>query len=107
MPRPSVHTPPVTSPPTGQLEPFQVKSKTSLFQSIKEGFGFGVGTSLAHKVFGPSAPEHPQTATAQPASHAPPSQEKQKTVSIDHVYNQCILEGGTESFCRELSDILK
>jgi hypothetical protein len=106
MPRPVAPPPPVASPPPSQLTPLEVKSKTGLFQSIKEGFGFGVGTHIAHKVFGPSAPAE-TSGQPTPLPNVPPSQEKQKTVSTDHVYNQCILEGGTETFCRQLSDTLE
>ena len=109
MPRPLATAPPpppvpVASRPTSQLEPLEVKSKTGLFQSIKEGFGFGVGTNIARSMFGPSSPTETSTPVV---PSVPPSHEKQKTLSIDHVYNQCLLEGGTETFCRQLSDTLK
>ena len=119
MPRSAAPTPTVPSAiPSSmpmQHEPFQVQSKTGLFQSIKEGFGFGVGTNIARSMFGPSEPAAPSgTPTAAPPSVAAlpptvvsPSEEKQKKVSVDLVYTQCMLEGGSEDFCKQLSDTFK
>lgn len=92
-----------------QYEPFQVQSKTGLFQSMKEGFGFGVGTSIARSMFGPSEPAAPPAApvAAPSESLVQPSQEKQKKVAFDVVYTQCMLEGGSEDFCKQLSDTFK
>jgi hypothetical protein len=96
-----------------QHAPFQVQSKTGLFQSIKEGFGFGVGTNIARSIFGPSeaAPASATPVSTSDVTSSPslvqPLQEKQKKAPIDLVYTQCMLEGGTEDFCKQLSKALK
>jgi hypothetical protein len=111
MPRPTAAPIPVASSSMPlQHAPLQVQSKTGLFQSIKEGFGFGIGTNLARSMFGPSepaAPAAPPTVGTPPTPLVPPSQEKQKTVAFDLVYTQCMLEGGTDDFCKQLSETLK
>ena len=115
MPRPPAVAPVPSSTPV------QVQSKTGLFQSIKEGFGFGVGTSIARSMFGQSESAAPSAPAAPPSVAAPlatppsvaalpsvvsPSQEKQKKVTFDLVYTQCMLEGGSEDFCKQLSETL-
>jgi hypothetical protein len=116
MPRPPAVAP--AAAPVASSTPFQVQSKTGLFQSIKEGFGFGVGTNIARSMFGqsepaassaPSAPAAPLAAppsVAAPPTVVSPSQEKQKKVTFNLVYTQCMLEGGSEDFCKQLSETL-
>lgn len=46
-----------------QSEPFQTQSKTTLGQTIKEGVGFGIGSSVGHSIartfgFGPMVEVH-------------------------------------------------
>jgi hypothetical protein len=57
------HQAPFPSLPALPLKsPVQVQSKTSLFQSVKEGVGLGIGSSIGHSIargFGFGAPTSP------------------------------------------------
>ena len=59
-------------------------NRPSMFQTMKEGVGLGMGSAIGHRIigglFGPSYP--PQ------AQYLPPSQ---TTPSLPHEYAQCIL----------------
>jgi len=46
--KPQVNTPRVNTPQVNTLTPTQ---QPSLFSNIKQGFGFGVGSSIAHNIF--------------------------------------------------------
>lgn len=46
---------PQNTPPPIQLPPQQAPT---LFDSVKQGFGFGIGTSIAHSIFGGSSEEN-------------------------------------------------
>lgn len=51
---------PSSSPPPIQLPPQQTPT---LFDSVKQGFGFGIGSSIARSMFGSSAQEKNQQAS--------------------------------------------
>ena len=53
----------------------QVQVQTSLGQSIKQGFGFGVGSHLAHAIL---------------RSTVNPSPTEQKPIVINNEYKQCM-----------------
>lgn len=63
MPR---HQTPIHPPPTSHVttsltpQTIQIQNKTSMWENVKGGFGFGVGSSIASRMFGPSYPT-PQT----------------------------------------------
>jgi hypothetical protein len=79
----------------------QAPAAPTFGQVVKDGFGFGVGTAVARQVvdrlFGPSV------------ATAAPQQKKDDPIMSPFLtdqqrlqYNQCILEGGTHSHCKEL-----
>ena len=43
--KPAIHVKPITSPPV------IIKNNNTLFGSIKEGFGFGLGSTIARNLF--------------------------------------------------------
>jgi hypothetical protein len=88
-----------------------VKSQqpSSFVQTIKEGFGFGLGSSIAHTLMGSlfgSNRSHHTVATSSPSKV-----ESDTTVSHSNYsdssaieqkeYVQCIKEGGTEEICKQ------
>jgi hypothetical protein len=94
-------------PPTTPIPSPSTQTQASFGQMIKEGFGFGIGSSIAQRIFGPSRPviihekevnqpkavnEAVQTSTPSKESMLKPDQQ---------MYNQCILEGGTETVCKQ------
>ena len=62
-----------------QSQPSTVQVQTSLGQSIKQGFGFGVGTHLANAILGP---------TSRPT--------EQKPIVINNEYKQCMTENNDD-----------
>jgi len=80
-------------------QPQQLGSPSlSLFQSIKQGFGFGLGNSIAHRLFSPN-----QVITVEPDVKASrsigASATQDMTGQIE--YLQCMKEGGTEDSCKQ------
>jgi hypothetical protein len=62
-----------------QSQPSTVQVQTSLGQSIKQGFGFGVGSHLAHAILG---------STSRPTDHQP--------IVINAEYKQCMTENNDD-----------
>lgn len=71
-----------------------------LMQSMKEGFGLGVGVSIARNIV-----DRAFGAVASTASAAVVSTPKQSSpASYDtKLYEQCIQNGATEEFCRQIA----
>ncbi len=101
-PRTFQYTGPVVPQPYHQN---QAPAAPTFGQLAKEGFSFGVGTAVARQVvdrffgFGTQPQPQPQ----------PPQQKKDDPIMSPFLtdqqrlqYNQCILEGGTHSHCKEL-----
>ena len=93
------------------LQPQQLGSPSvSIFQSIKQGFGFGLGNSIAHSLFSPK-----QVTTVEPdvkasrsigASSASSTSSASGTSATQDItgqieYLQCMKEGGTEDSCNQ------
>ena len=77
-----------------QVQPPQqvnVASNTGIFQSMKEGFGWGIGTSIARSMFGGGATVAPvaPVALAAPAPVAPVVQRIPEQ-SDQLIYNKCM-----------------
>lgn len=76
MPRSSNNKPvvakPVVNKPVVNKPVVQTYEQPSLFGSIKQGFGFGIGSSIAHNIFDskPAQPAQP----VQPAQPLKPAQ---------------------------------
>ena len=62
-----------------QTQPVQVQ--TTLGQSIKQGFGFGVGSHLAHAILGPTNRPNPT---------------EQTPIVINNEYKQCMAENNDD-----------
>jgi hypothetical protein len=96
----STATKPMTSVvPSSSSVPALVQTKPPTFlQSAKEGFGLGFGASIARNIvdraFG-------TVAAAVPA--AAPVATKQSASYDTKLYEQCIQNGATEDFCRQIS----
>ena len=92
---------------TSSVAPFRPSSvpatfhapQPTLMQSMKEGFGLGVGVSIARNIV-----DRAFGAVASTASAIPVAQQQQKSVEMDtKLYDQCIENGATEEFCRQIS----
>jgi hypothetical protein len=101
MPRIASTTPVVRPTPT----PMQVSSP-SFMQSLKEGFSFGAGVSIARNVvdrmFGSNTP-----VASPPVNSVPPTMpvhpvEPKVTIGEDqHLYHKCIQDGGKHETCKD------
>lgn len=84
----------VSVPPTSHVVPVQAQAP-GLMSSMKEGFGLGVGLSVARNlvdgIFGSKEPAQPP-----PMIQAPPA----KPLHLRE-YTECIQEGGTEDSCKK------
>ena len=76
---------------------------SSFGQIVKDGFGFGVGTSVARhlvdKLIG--GPTSPQTSLPLVVKKEHDITSSFLTDSQRILYNQCIIEGGTHELCKE------
>ena len=91
---------------TSSVAPFRPSSvpatyhapQPTLMQSMKEGFGLGVGVSIARnlvdRAFGTVVASAPVVATTAP---------KQTVLYDTKLYEQCIQNGATEEFCRQIA----
>lgn len=100
--RPMAYTGAVLPRPPTTPVPTQTPTQSSFGQIIKEGFAFGIGSSIAQRIFGPTKQvEH--IIVNKPKETIPTgtlSKEIQEKPD-QHMYNQCILEGGTEDVCKQ------
>jgi hypothetical protein len=86
------HPTPVGSP---SLQPIQVDHSRTLGQSIKDGFGFGIGSAIAHRIFGGSAK----------VEHVHTTQTAQTTQIQNPEYVQCLKESNQNiEACKHLLD---
>jgi hypothetical protein len=89
-------------PPTTPIPSPSTQTQSSFGQIVKEGFAFGIGSSIAQRIFGPTKQvEH--VIVTKPNETIPTgtiSKEPQQKPD-QHMYNQCILEGGTEDVCKQ------
>jgi hypothetical protein len=100
------YTGPIMPRPTPTPTPMQ-SSSPSFMQTVKEGFSFGVGTSIARnivdRVFGSSPPP----VSSSPVAPTPPSMpvqsvEPKVTIGEDqHLYHKCIQDGGKHETCKD------
>lgn len=58
MPR-SSNKPVISKPVVNKLALQTGNEKPNLFSSIKQGFGFGIGSSIAHNIFDIKEAQHP------------------------------------------------
>jgi hypothetical protein len=74
-------------------------------QTVKEGFSFGVGTSIARnivdRIFGSSAP-HVPSPPAVPAAPISTAVDSTKSIGADQMlYHKCIQDGGKHETCKD------
>ncbi len=103
--RPMSYTGPIMPrPPTTPIPSVPTQTHPSFGQVVKEGFAFGIGSSIAQRIFGPSKQiivhEHKQQSINETVQTSTLSKESQQTPN-QHMYNQCILEGGNEEVCKQ------
>lgn len=97
LPRPPTQVP-SSQPPvvTQQQSQYQYPS---FGQIVKEGFGFGIGSSIANRVvssvLGPTQQSQPIQVS---------SQETKREPVYSVAYNQCVLEGGNHEVCKQYLD---
>lgn len=100
------HPVPTSFQITGPILPRPVNhapAAASFGQIFKEGLGFGVGSAVAKqlvdRVFGSvgSSPSAPVPVKKEDPIMSPVLTDDQRLM-----YNQCILEGGTHSHCKEI-----
>lgn len=84
VPKPTISSPPVTYTPKGP----------TFGQSIKDGFGFGLGSAIAHRIIGPA----PVVVQHQPAPAATPLPQ----TSGPPEYERCMKESfNNAELCKE------
>ncbi len=100
------YTGPIMPRPTPTPTPMQ-SSSPSFMQTVKEGFSFGVGASIARnivdRVFGSSSPPvpSPPAAPAIPSMPVQPVEPKVKIGEDQHLYHKCIQDGGKHETCKD------
>jgi len=86
----------------------QVEVQTSLGQSIKQGFGFGVGSHLANAILGPASRQNPseyKPTEYKPTEYKPTEYkptESKPTGSKPTEYKQCMIEHNDKAACAYL-----
>jgi hypothetical protein len=95
--------------PALSSRPVKSQQPSSFGQTIKEGFGFGLGSSIAHTLMGSLFGSNRSHHTV--AISSPSKVESDTTVSRSNYsdssaieqkeYVQCIKEGGTEEICKQ------
>ena len=68
-----------------------IPTQPTLGQSIKEGFGWGIGTSIARRLFGP----------CNPGSEAARPSETVRVVHTNEAYTKCLEEKGNKEECQQ------
>jgi hypothetical protein len=72
-------------------------SRPTMFQSVKEGFGFGIGSSIAHNIFR-SSPTQSQERKDLPAQ----VQEYKSVTNLPKEYVQCMKDFENKDACAYL-----
>ena len=84
----------------------QAAATPSFGQIVKEGFGFGVGASIARQLVDTMIGGASATAqTSQPHTIVKKEHDITSPVITDSqriLYNQCIIEGGIHDLCKEI-----
>ena len=110
--RPKIHTTVSSKPnPVTSVAPYHPPSVPAVFQptaptffqSAKEGFGLGVGASIARNIVDRAFGAATSVASVAPAGAAVVSSQPLKHEFNTKLYEQCIQNGATEEFCRQIS----
>lgn len=91
-----------TGPLMPRPTPMQTSSPTFM-QTVKEGFSFGVGASIARnlvdRVFGSSPPHAP---SVPPVQSQPVAVDSIKPIAADQIlYHNCMQDGGKHETCKD------
>jgi hypothetical protein len=78
---------PVARKPTISSPPITYTPGPTLGQSIKDGFGFGLGSAIAHRIIGPApvVVQHQQTPASSASPQHPPEYERCMKESFNDV----------------------
>jgi hypothetical protein len=96
--------PSAPSAPSPSVAPAQapqtvvVEQQSSVWQSVKQGFGWGIGTSIARNMFGGGPTVSPIVPPAA-SSVAPVLPNTTQELVGQPAYNQCRKEGGDHEAC--------
>ena len=96
VPRTASAPPPALTPTPA---PVQIQSQ-SIFNTIKQGFSFGIGSSIAHRLFDPS----PHRNESNPKNDIIPKNEvnnesKLTTEKMYELYNKCLEKNDNKIDC--------
>lgn len=97
---PSSSAPPVATPSVGNPQTVVVEQQSSVWQSMKQGFGWGIGTNIARTMFGPAPTVSPIVPPSAPSTASVPTNTVQE-LSNQPAYNQCRQEGGDYESCKQ------
>jgi len=76
--------------------PLPQRQNSGFLETVKEGFGFGIGSSIARSMFDSGSFSASSTASSHP--FAPTTTEPKETKE----YTQCRKEGGDHESCKQL-----
>ncbi len=77
----------------------------SFGQIVKEGFGFGIGSSIANRVVSSVLGPSQQPIPRQQQEMIQGSLQETKREPVHSIaYNQCVLEGGNHEVCKQYLD---
>ena len=82
--------------PSPMPKPHTLQQGPSISDSIKQGFSFGIGSAIAHRIFGKTETPVPPVTTVPPVPPAPP-QDK-----IYELYFQCMEKNDKNVNCSDL-----
>ena len=96
IPRPSAPTPVVPAPQTVVVE-----QQSSVWQSMKQGFGWGIGSSIARNMFGGGATSVSPIVPPSTSSTVSVPTNTVQEISNQPAYTQCRQEGGDHESCKQ------
>ena len=100
MPPPPMRTPPLPlqtqSPSIKPNIPLQSHQQPSMFDTMKQGFSFGVGSSIAHSIFGPKNKD--ENVNKKEVSN----ETKLTSDKIYEIYNKCLEKNDKNIDCNAI-----
>lgn len=98
---PVASPPSVPSKPVGSPQTVVVEQQSSVWQSMKQGFGWGIGTSIARNMFGGGAPSVSPIVPPSASSTVSVPTNTVQEISNQPAYTQCRQEGGDHESCKQ------
>lgn len=99
-PVPPLHPTPSTSAVAQPPQTVTVEHKTGIWDSMKQGFGWGIGTSIARNMFGGAPTVSPIVPPASSSTVSVPTNSVQE-IPNQPAYTQCRQEGGDHEACKQ------